>query len=94
MEATLCKHQLSEELIQQWRAVEEIYRKQIVKDKAFGKKIGGIEIPAEGYEEDTLTVGSMCDICQAELAPGTKISYHVRTGKVYCPACKSEIPAG
>lgn len=94
MEETLRKHHLSEDLIQQWRAVEEIYRKQIVKDKAFGKKVGGIEIPAEGYAEDTLTVGSMCDICQAELAAGTKISYHVRTGKVYCPACKTEIPSG
>lgn len=91
MEATLRKHQLSEELIKQWRAVEEIYRKQIVKDKAFGKKIGGIEIQPEGYEDDTLTVGSMCDGCQSELSPGTKIRYHVRTGKVYCSKCQATL---
>jgi truncated hemoglobin YjbI len=91
MEETLRKHHLSEDLIQQWRAVEEIYRMQIVKSEAFGKKVGGVEIPAEGYEEDTLTVGSLCDICNKELAPGSKISYHVRTGKVFCADCKLKI---
>lgn len=91
MEDTLRKHKLSDPLIAQWRAVEEIYRKQIVKDEPFGRKVGGIEIPLEGYEEDTLTVGSMCDVCQSELPVGSKISYHVRTGKVYCPECKQKV---
>ena len=90
MEDTLRKHNLSEPLIEQWRAVEEIYRKQIVKSKAFGKKVGGIEIPAEGYDVETLTVGSLCDVCEAELNPGTKITYHVRTGKIFCRLCTPE----
>ena len=91
MEDTLRKHGLEEHLIKQWRALEEIFRKQIVKSKPFNKKIGGIEIQAEGYEVDTLTVGSMCDVCHTELAPGTQISYHTRTGKVFCENCTPEV---
>lgn len=87
MEDTLRKHALAENLIEQWIAVDEIYRKQIVKSEAFGKKVGGIEIPAEGYDVDVLTVGSLCDVCEAELSPGDKITYHVRTGKVFCSNC-------
>jgi len=87
MEDTLRKHNLAESLIEQWIAVDEIYRKQIVKTEAFGKKVGGIEVPAEGYDVDVLTVGSMCDVCEAELAVGSKITYHVRTGKVFCSNC-------
>lgn len=91
MEETLRKHQLSEDLIKQWRAVEEIYRKQIVKDEPFSKRIGGVDIPLEGYKEEILTVGSLCDVCHTELAVGSKISYHVRTGKVFCSACKEKL---
>lgn len=90
MEDTLRKHNLTGPLIEQWIAVDEIYRKQIVKSKAFGKKVGAIEIPAEGYEVDTLTVGSLCDVCGAELEPDTQITYHVRTGKVFCSNCTPE----
>lgn len=87
MEEILRQYHLDESLIAQWIAVDEIYRKQIVKSKAFGKKVGGVEIPAEGYDVDTLTVGSLCDVCEAEIEPGTKITYHLRTGKVFCENC-------
>jgi len=87
MENTLRKHGIAEHLIKQWRAAEEVFRKQIVKDKAFGKKVGGIEIPADGYQTDTLTVGSVCDQCEKEILSGTEVTYHVRTGKTFCPDC-------
>lgn len=90
MEDTLRKHGLSDALIKQWRAVEEVYRKQIVKSEPFGKKIGGIEIPADGYETDILTVGSMCDNCERELEPGSQVTYHIRTGKTFCINCTPE----
>lgn len=90
MEDTLRKHNLAEPLIKQWIAVDEIYRKQIVKSEPFGKKVGGIEIPVEGYDVDVLTVGSLCDVCETELFPGDKITYHVRTGKVFCSNCTPE----
>lgn len=87
MEDTLRKHHLAEPLIRQWIAIDEIYRKQIVKKEAFGKKIGGVEIPAEGYKVDTLTVASMCDECEQEIIAGSEITYHIRTGKVFCNKC-------
>lgn len=90
MEDTLRKHHLAENFIKQWIAIDEIYRKQIVKKEAFGKKIGGVEIPAEGYKVDTLTLASMCDECEEEISEGSEITYHVRTGKVFCHKCTPE----
>ena len=84
---TMRKHQLDETFVQQWLAVDEIYRKQIVKSEAFGKKIGGVEIPAEGYDVETLTVASLCDACESELDAGSTVTYHTRTGKVFCVNC-------
>ena len=90
IQVTMRKHQLDETFVQQWLAVDEIYRKQIVKSKAFSKKIGGVEIHAEGYDVETLTVGSMCDQCGVELVVGSTITYHTRTGKVFCVNCTPE----
>ena len=89
MEGCLRSYGLPEHLIVRWRRVEEVFRKQIVKAKPFGKKIRGVEIPFEGYESMELLVGSLCDGCEEALEPGTVIHYHRRTGKSYCPACSA-----
>ncbi len=83
----LREYGLSEDLIEEWRAVDEIFRKQIVKTKAFGRKIRGVEAPVDGYERESLSAGTLCDVCSAELNVGTVVSYHRRTGKVFCSAC-------
>lgn len=90
MEQTLRRHELAEALIRQWRAVEEIFRKQIVKTKPFGKKIAGIEMPVEGYQSEILAVSSVCDDCGNEIQAGTRVKYHVRTGKTFCPDCQAQ----
>lgn len=90
MEDTLRKYKIDEALIEQWIAVDEIYRKQIVKSAPISKKVAGIEIPAEGYGVETLTVASICDECGDELKSGSEITYHLRTGKVYCSKCTPE----
>ena len=87
MEGCLRRHGLPEHLVARWRGVEEIFRKQIVKEKPFGKKIRGVEIPFEGYDSMELSVGALCDGCEGVLEPGTTIRYHRRTGKSYCPTC-------
>ena len=87
------KHGLSEPLIGRWLKVEERYRSDIVKDKAYGRMVGGIEAPAEGFGTLVLDVGSLCDACQSELAPGVEVSYHLRTGEIYCPACRGKAAA-
>lgn len=87
MESCLRRYGLPEHLVVRWREVEEKFRKQIVKDKPFGKKIRGVELPFEGYDSLELSVGTICDGCGDVLEPGTIIRYHLRTGRSYCPKC-------
>jgi len=90
MENVLRENGLAEEFVIQWRAVDEVYRKQIVKTKPITKKIGGVELPSEGYKFDILEMASICDSCESEINEGEKISYHVRTGKTFCKKCTPE----
>lgn len=87
MEECLQRAGLPEPRIREWRALEEVFRKQIVKHRPVPKKIRGVELPLEGYEGLVLAVGSLCDGCQGPMEPGLAVSYHVRTGRTYCPAC-------
>ncbi len=90
MESCLRRHGLPDHLVVRWRAVEERFRKQIVKSQPFGKKIRGVEVPFEGYDSVELSVGAICDGCGEVLEVGTTVRYHVRTGKSFCPACNPE----
>lgn len=87
MARTLRRHGLAEPFVARWLEVEEAFRKQIVKDQPRGRRYGKHEVPAEGYGEDTLTVGSLCDHCGGEMPSGTRARYHLRTGHAYCQAC-------
>jgi len=80
---------ISEDIIGRWQSIEESYRPDIVKEKAWNKIVNGIELPVEGYEEMTLDCGAMCDSCQQPIDSGSKVRYHVRLGEVYCSACMS-----
>ena len=91
MEDALRKHGLAENFIIQWRAVDEVYRKQIVKKEPITKKVDGVELPTEGYQFDIIESASLCDSCENEINLGEKISYHVRTGKTYCKSCTPEV---
>jgi len=90
MEDVIRKHGLDEIYIKQWRAIDEIYRKQIVKSKPINKQIGGVELPAEGYATEILEVAGICDECECEVDVGSEVSYHLRTGKVFCKNCMPE----
>ncbi len=81
------RHGLSEHSIAKWRAINEAFRKQIVKTKPVPKKIPGVVFPLEGYERLVLSAGSVCDDCGCEIAEGQTATYHVRTGKTYCEGC-------
>jgi len=87
MEDVLREHNLDEKFIKHWRAIDEIYRKQIVKSEPLNKQIGGVELPSEGYGTDILEVGSMCDECEEEIKAGSEVNYHLRTGKTFCKNC-------
>lgn len=94
MVATLEKHGLSPEQIARWTRVEEHWRRDIVKSAPWPKKIGDYEFPLHGYASEVLSEGSVCDHCGAEVAAGTEVLYHVRLGKISCPACTPSLEAG
>lgn len=91
MEHCLREHGLPEHFIQRWRAVEETFRKVIVKSEPFELKFGGVVRPVEGYSMETLEVATLCDQCSGEITAGANVTYHVRTGKVYCPGCSENL---
>jgi truncated hemoglobin YjbI len=90
MEACLRRAGLDAERIREWRAVEEIFRKQIVKALPVPKKIRGVELPLEGYDTLLLEVSCLCDGCQGPMEAGTRASYHVRTGRAFCQSCSPD----
>lgn len=90
MVSCLRNNNIPEHLIKRWRAIEEIFRPDIVKNKPWNKVMGGIEIPVEGFEELVLDSGTLCDSCHQSVEAGTQVRYHVRLGSVYCPSCMSE----
>lgn len=87
MEDCIRRAGVPEHLVGRWRAIEEVFRKQIVKDRPFGRKIRGVELPFEGYEELTMALEYVCDGCQEEVQAGEKVHYHRRTGRTYCTRC-------
>ncbi|WP_052177663.1 2Fe-2S iron-sulfur cluster-binding protein [Methylotenera sp. G11] len=92
----LHKHGLPEPMIHRFMEMEGFYRRDIVKAAPFARVIGGIEKPFEGFDEITMDVGTLCDSCSREVAPGEKVIYHVRIGKIHCSDCSTrhhhEIP--
>jgi truncated hemoglobin YjbI len=87
MATCLRRYGLGEHLVARWRAVEEIFRKQIVKSAPRGKRVGGVELPFDGHDSVELGVGTLCDGCGAAMEQGTTAQYHVRTGRTYCDSC-------
>jgi len=90
MASCLRRHGLAEPLVARFRAVEESFRKQIVKDRPRAKKLRGTTLPLDGYEPLELAVGSVCDGCQASVEAGASIRYHRRTGRIRCCDCEDE----
>ena len=85
---------LSERFVERWRALDECFRKQIVKAAPIPKKVRGQALPLEGYESLELTAGALCDGCEQAVDVGASIRYHVRTGKAYCSSCAPAEEAG
>ncbi len=90
MESSLRRFGVPEYLVRRFRAIEEIYRKDIVKDKPWKKIVFGKELPVEGFDEMTMDDATLCDSCQQEILVGERVQYHVRLGKVYCKECRQD----
>lgn len=81
---------LEERFVERWRALDECFRKQIVKDAPIPKRVRGRALPLDGYEDLELSVGTLCDACQGALESGDRVRYHVRTGETFCSSCAPE----
>jgi truncated hemoglobin YjbI len=90
MMGCLRRHGLPEKFVMRWRAIEESYRKQIVKTRSWPKIVNGIRYPLDGFDEIEITIGSICDGCQNEVLPGDKVIYHVRLGTIFCLNCQGK----
>jgi hypothetical protein len=87
MESCMRRRGLSEEMIRRWSAMQELFRREIVKPVARGLIIDGVERHLDGYSEEAIEVGTVCDGCGDEMAPGSTGRMHVRTGHLFCSAC-------
>jgi len=87
MEACLRRHGLAEHLVQRWRRVEEGFRADIVKATPWKLVIDGIEMPLDGFGEQELSIGTLCDGCQRAVEAGERVRYHLRLGLTYCATC-------
>jgi hypothetical protein len=87
MESCLRRHGLAQPLIERWLAIEESARPDIVKTKPWKRVVGGVEQPIEGFGEARLEVGTLCDACMREIAPGEQVRYHRFLGATYCGNC-------
>ncbi|NIR60299.1 MAG: 2Fe-2S iron-sulfur cluster binding domain-containing protein [Gammaproteobacteria bacterium] len=87
MVACLRRHGVPEHLITRWRAVEERFRRDIVKTEPWSRVVNGVELPLEGFGEETLEVGTLCDGCKREIDAGEHVRYHLRLGTTYCNSC-------
>ncbi len=83
------KHGLSDEMIARWQAFDELFRPDIVKNKARGRMVGNIETSSEGYGKITLSVAGLCDACHEEIDTGSEVIYHLRTGELFCEHCSA-----
>jgi NAD(P)H-flavin reductase/truncated hemoglobin YjbI len=91
MESSLRRFGVPEHLVRRLRAIEEIYREDIVKDKPWKKVLFGKEVPVEGFDEMIMDDATLCDSCQQEIQAGERVQYHVRLGKVYCKSCRQDV---
>lgn len=90
----LREHGVTETQIARWVALEAFYRRDIVKAKPFPRMIGGVPQPLDGFAEEVLDSGSVCDHCGQAVEAGERVIYHLRLGTIACKKCGTKNLAG
>lgn len=93
----LREHGLPEAIVEHIRAIDETFRKQIVKSVPRCRKLEGIELPLDGYAEIELALAYLCDGCKEPIECGETVVYHRRIGVTHCERCAHEkhlVPIG
>lgn len=89
MESVLRAHGLTDELIRDFRAIDETFRANIVKSAPFPRKRGGVALPLDGWAAEPLSAGGLCDRCSRVIAIDEVAWYHLRTGETRCRDCSA-----
>lgn len=89
MESVLRAHGVADELIRDFRAIDESFRANIVKSAPFPRKRGGVPLPLDGWRPEIMTAGALCDRCSGVIERDGGAWYHVRTGETRCAPCAS-----
>jgi truncated hemoglobin YjbI len=91
MEDCLRRHGLAEHLIAQFRAVDEVFRKQIVKDTPRPMRVDGQDLPLDGHEHMTAPIDMVCDGCSGEIPTGVWGYHEIHTGQFFCEECHGQV---
>jgi ferredoxin-NADP reductase/ferredoxin len=87
MDKWMRHHGLQEPWIGRWHTYENRFRADIVKAQPISRDIGGVAVVQEGFLEDTIAIGTICDACNEPIEPGERVRYHARLGTTYCRDC-------
>ena len=85
--ATVRDHGFPEGLVPRWAALHETFRREIVKTTPRGHFRNGVEHDLEGYQDEVVSVGTLCDSCGGEISAGDRVRMHRRTGEIFCVDC-------
>jgi len=88
-DSVLREEGLPEPLIRRFLGLHERFRRSIVKSRARGLVIDGVEHLHEGYSEEILPIACLCDGCGGEMPEGSRGRMHKRTGLLYCEQCEA-----
>ena len=80
---------LEDHLVRRWMAFQELFRREIVKSEARGIIKDGEEHLKEGFSDEEVQVGTVCDGCGGGVPAGSSGRMHKRTGKFFCEECSA-----
>lgn len=89
MTRALRRHGASEDQVQRWLRLERFFRHDIIKQSPFPRLVDGVPQPLDGFDQEVLTVGAICDHCGGDISSGTTVLYHRRLGTISCPNCRN-----
>lgn len=91
MDETLQAEGLSAVQIKKWLGTEEVFRRQIVKDRPWPLFYHGFETYwVDGRREEAATIGTVCDACSREIARGETMVLVAE--QVFCLTCYPSAP--
>jgi len=80
---------VDEVFVRRWAALNETFRREIVKSQMRGQILDGVERYKEKFVDELIEVDTVCDGCGGEIQAGARARLHARTGELYCAGCQT-----